>query len=328
MTDTLYADISEFQVPVDNRYPFHFLAIRSNDGTYRDQHFTANVAWTKHACDTKVLAGFIVYFVWEPGWQQTIETFKAMVGTPHPLMAVMIDVESWGGRISGDNSAGITAARENLISWLHGNRKRVIGYGSAYDLVNLWRSRGDTHIVLANWSANPAFPNKIAHQFSETYNTAPFGPCDINSADGYTPAGFAAALGLSPGAIVPKPPSVVHGAPKPKPVPPPSTYTVRSGDTLSGIAEAHGTTWETLARINNLSDPNRIYVGQVLKLVALAPAPKPAAKPAAAVYYTVRSGDNLSGIAARYHTSVSRLASLNHIANVNLIYVGQRLRVS
>jgi LysM repeat protein len=39
--------------------------------------------------------------------------------------------------------------------------------------------------------------------------------------------------------------------------------------------------------------------------------------------YTVVSGDTLGGIAARYHTTWPRLASYNHIANPNLIYVRQ-----
>ncbi|MBI3181333.1 MAG: LysM peptidoglycan-binding domain-containing protein [Myxococcales bacterium] len=43
--------------------------------------------------------------------------------------------------------------------------------------------------------------------------------------------------------------------------------------------------------------------------------------------YTVRSGDTLSAIAARYHTTVAALASANRIRNVNLILVGQRLVV-
>lgn len=43
--------------------------------------------------------------------------------------------------------------------------------------------------------------------------------------------------------------------------------------------------------------------------------------------YTVKRGDALSGIAAKYGTSVSRLASLNGIKNTNLIRVGQKLRV-
>ena len=46
-----------------------------------------------------------------------------------------------------------------------------------------------------------------------------------------------------------------------------------------------------------------------------------------AVYYTVRSGDALSGIAAKYGTTYQKLAQMNGIANPNKIYVGQKLRV-
>lgn len=44
-------------------------------------------------------------------------------------------------------------------------------------------------------------------------------------------------------------------------------------------------------------------------------------------YYTIRSGDTLSGIASRYGVSVSDLVSWNNIANPNLIYAGQKIIV-
>src|SRR3954454_23735509 len=44
--------------------------------------------------------------------------------------------------------------------------------------------------------------------------------------------------------------------------------------------------------------------------------------------YRIRSGDTLTSIAARYHTTVARLIALNHLpGNGNLIYAGQSLRV-
>lgn len=42
------------------------------------------------------------------------------------------------------------------------------------------------------------------------------------------------------------------------------THTVKSGDTLSGIAEKYGTTYQKIAKDNGISDPNKIYVGQKL----------------------------------------------------------------
>ena len=44
------------------------------------------------------------------------------------------------------------------------------------------------------------------------------------------------------------------------------TYTVRGGDTLSGIASRYGTTYQRLAQINGISNPNRIYAGQVITI--------------------------------------------------------------
>lgn len=258
MTDTQFADVSEWNPSVDFKlYPYDFISIRSNDGTYQDKHFAYNLALTKHAADTRQLVGFMVYFVWEPNWQDTLATFKAMVGTPHPEMAVMIDVESWKGKITGDHSVQINATREVLISWLGGNRKRVIGYGNAHDLNTLWVTRGDTNIVLANYSDNPAFPRKIAHQYSDKFNVPPFGLCDINSADGVSPVSFAGILGLT---VAPKPPA-------PKPVRKPYIYTVQNGDSLVHIAAKYHMNWTKIYAANRGiigHDPNRIIPGQKL----------------------------------------------------------------
>lgn len=122
------------------------------------------------------------------------------------------------------------------------------------------------------------------------------------------------------------------------------TYTVKSGDTLSAIANRFGMNYIQLAQINNIRNVNRIYVGQTLRLQAQvnnstvsqpvhnntnnvkpAPAPAPTTNNAA---YTVKSGDTLSGIASRFGVSYEQLARLNNIANPNRIYVGQVLRVN
>ncbi len=125
-------------------------------------------------------------------------------------------------------------------------------------------------------------------------------------------------------------------APAPKPTPPKpapiaKTYTVKRGDTLAAIARRHNTTVSKLAQANNIKNVNVIRVGQVLKIpgtTASTPAPKPAPKPAPSVKtYTVKSGDSLYSIARRHNTTVSRLASANQIKNVNLIRVGQVLKI-
>lgn len=44
------------------------------------------------------------------------------------------------------------------------------------------------------------------------------------------------------------------------------TYVVKTGDTLSGIAAKYGTTYQALAKYNNISNPNKISVGQKIKI--------------------------------------------------------------
>lgn len=48
--------------------------------------------------------------------------------------------------------------------------------------------------------------------------------------------------------------------------PPARTYTVRPGDTLSGIAARYGTTYIELARKNGIANPNVIYPGQTIRI--------------------------------------------------------------
>jgi murein DD-endopeptidase MepM/ murein hydrolase activator NlpD len=63
-----------------------------------------------------------------------------------------------------------------------------------------------------------------------------------------------------------------------------SDYTVKSGDTLSEIAQAKGADWHQVAELNHLQNPNLILVGQTLQLdgakksgvVTIAAAPKTA----------------------------------------------------
>jgi LysM repeat protein len=96
-----------------------------------------------------------------------------------------------------------------------------------------------------------------------------------------------------------------------------STYTVRSGDNLSAIAAKYGMSYISLANLNGISNPNYIYVGEVLRISGSAAASH--------TYYTVRSGDTLGAIAAKYGTTYSRIASLSGLSNPNWIYPGQKL---
>ncbi|MGB3289905.1 MAG: peptidoglycan DD-metalloendopeptidase family protein [Burkholderiaceae bacterium] len=54
------------------------------------------------------------------------------------------------------------------------------------------------------------------------------------------------------------------------------TYVVKSGDTLYKIAQAHNMDVAELTRLNNISDPSQLRIGQVLRMNSSGPAPAPA----------------------------------------------------
>ncbi len=103
-------------------------------------------------------------------------------------------------------------------------------------------------------------------------------------------------------------------------------YTVKRGNTLSQIAKAYGVSVEHIVEINQIQDPNLIYPGEKLRITESTNQNfNPVAQ---SNYYTVQTGDTLSGIARRYGVSVQYLVRLNGIHNPNLIYPGEMLKLS
>jgi len=104
-------------------------------------------------------------------------------------------------------------------------------------------------------------------------------------------------------------------------------YRVRSGDTLGVIAQRAKMPLGTLLKLNHLSMRSVIHPGQVLRVKASKAAAARAAAKASRQRYTVRSGDTLSGIAARLGTTQAALLKANRLRNPNSLQVGQRLAV-
>jgi LysM repeat protein len=102
----------------------------------------------------------------------------------------------------------------------------------------------------------------------------------------------------------------------------PTTYRVKSGDTVTQIAKRFGLSVSSIARLNNLGPKSLIRVGQVLKLSGTA-APNTAVES-----YRVKPGDTLLAIAARHGLSLAELTAINRISSSTLIYPGQVLRVA
>lgn len=102
------------------------------------------------------------------------------------------------------------------------------------------------------------------------------------------------------------------------------TYTVKSGDTLSGIAAKYGTTYQTLASYNGIADPNKIYSGQQIKIPSGSQAVASTQKT-----YTVKSGDSLWKIAASQLGSGTRYPEVKLLNGLtsDTIYPGQVLKI-
>lgn len=126
---------------------------------------------------------------------------------------------------------------------------------------------------------------------------------------------------INPSLIFPGQVLIIPGGYTPPPTPPPTTgttYVVQSGDTLFKIAQRFGVTLSALIAANTITNPSRIYVGQVLTIPAHT-TPPPVST------YTVQAGDTLAQIASRFGVSLRALISVNGITNPSRIEVGQVL---
>lgn len=105
---------------------------------------------------------------------------------------------------------------------------------------------------------------------------------------------------------------------------PTAPYTVKSGETLSEIADRFGTSTERLIQVNRISNPNLVVAGTRL---AIPGRPSSSAAPRNAKEHVVRSGESLSGIASSYGLPVERLVAINKIKDPNLVVSGTRLKL-
>lgn len=110
------------------------------------------------------------------------------------------------------------------------------------------------------------------------------------------------------------------------------TYTVKSGDTLSGIASKHSISLSNLMKWNNL-DTTLIYPGNVLSVSkngsgssSSSSSSGSSSGSSSSSTYKVKSGDTLSHIAAAKGVSVSNLKKWNNLSS-DMIYVGQKLSI-
>jgi len=111
---------------------------------------------------------------------------------------------------------------------------------------------------------------------------------------------------------------------------PTAPYTVKSGETISEIADRFGTSTERLIQLNGISNPNLVVAGTRLAIPgrpSSSAAPRSTAAPRNAKEHVVRSGESLSTIADSYGLPVERLVAINKIDDPDLVVSGARLKL-
>lgn len=109
----------------------------------------------------------------------------------------------------------------------------------------------------------------------------------------------------------------------------PSYGTVRAGDTLSKIAKRHGTTPETLSKLNKLKNPSLIRPGQKLLLPGKAAAtPAPRSSSPVGGSHIVKSGETFYSIARKHGIGVDALEAANPTVKASALRPGQKLQLA
>ena len=102
-----------------------------------------------------------------------------------------------------------------------------------------------------------------------------------------------------------------------------ASITVKAGDTISGLADRYGVSVKSLMKANGIQNSNHVEVGQTLRLPSGARGVVSAGKGR----HTVRGGDTLGGIAARYRVSERDLIAINSLPSADHVEVGQTLKL-
>ena len=94
----------------------------------------------------------------------------------------------------------------------------------------------------------------------------------------------------------------------------PTTYTIQSGDTVSGIAKKFGISVNTILWANDMTARSLLKVGHDLTIL-----------PVSGVMHTVKKGETLGGIAKQYGTDLDKILAANRVQSASQIRIGEDL---
>lgn len=315
-------DVSRWQGLIDwptvkNNVDFAIIKIGgSDDGFYQDGQAIRNVTEARAA---GLLRGYYVFLGGYFSVQQEVAHIKNLLFAIGGLKPGEIFVLDWEqqhpqevqyitGIVSGLKAAGIInpVIYMNLQHLNRSDWSPVVNLGT-YLWLAAW-GNNDAQIQPAEIPTSKQWPNMLLWQYSSTGSVPGIhARVDLDVFNG-TSADFLAVGGAGNASF--KAATVVPTATIPNALI--TEYTVNPGDTLSGISARYGRVWQDLFAINKdlISDPNRIFVGQKIRVWSVVSTPPPppvvsepiiAQAPKPPVVHIVANGENLSVIAARYN---------------------------
>ncbi len=119
---------------------------------------------------------------------------------------------------------------------------------------------------------------------------------------------------------------LADGQPPPPTPTPPTTHTVREGESLWTIAAAYRTDLDTLLWLNGVTIDHVVYTGDQVK-VRLGEGEAPPPTPTPQQSHIVRAGDTAFGIALQYGLSLDELLAFNKLSADTLLQIGQELLI-
>lgn len=315
-------DVSAYQTPSEWRsLSPAFVFVKASEGEHtHDKGFGPHIAMAQ---SVGALGG-AYHFGWPiQDVAKEVENFaqavSASVVTGRVRMLVL-DLEPYSDR---RNTKGLTSAQ--IRSWA-AQWVRLVKARFPACKVGLYF---DMSVLGAQWVPNTAdfywvaqYPGGLTYSTAAKHGMPKLGP-------GYPAALFwqftSSPLDMSIGAF----PSIAAlrewAGSKTTPIPAPlGSYTVKGGDTMSGIAAAHHIDLALLEKANpQIPNFDRIYAGQIIHLPPQALPPSPVLE-----RYTVRSGDTMSSIATAHHVTLAALERQNpQIRDPDLIMIGQVLTI-
>lgn len=331
-SNTLYngIDVSEWQGNIDfsqvKDSGIDIVYIRTGEGSnYIDAYFNTNY---KNAKAAGLNIGFY-HYVTATTPEEAIEQAKFFVSLTKdldPNCKLAMDFESFGSLNNGEINT-IASTFLQTVKELSG--KDVIIYSDTYNAINTWNNSLTIYpLWVAEYDvteprANDKWNHWVGFQYSDAGTVPGINTTSVDL-DHFTPDIF---LSGTSNATSSNTSSTNTSSGSSSNSLSYITYIVQSGDTLSAIALQYNTTVAELVALNNISNPNFIYVGETLILPQTTSQTSTNIPTNTSSTYTVQVGDTLWGIAQQFDTTVATLTSLNNLSNPNLIYPGEIIQL-